>query len=93
MPAIAPPDNPLDVLDATKVALPELTGAGVPNPVVTVGEMVEVMMTPVTEVPRVPAVAPAPVTVTNPEFEVQVPTLQYWLVAQHMPPQSVVMPA
>lgn len=77
MPAIAPADNPLELLAPTKVALPELTGTGVPNPVVTVGVMVEVWMTPVTEVPRVPAVAPAPVTVYAPAFVVQVPALQY----------------
>lgn len=75
MPAIAPPDNPLEVLAVTRVALPELAGTGVPNPVVTVGEMVEVMMTPVTEVPRVPAVAPAVVAVYG--NVVQVPAAQY----------------
>jgi len=76
MPAIAPPDKPLE-LAATKVAFPEAAGTGVPNAVVTVGEIVEVMMTPVTEVPLVPAVALASVTVYTPALVVQVPALQY----------------
>lgn len=77
MPAIAPPDKPLDLLPATNVAFPEAAGTGVPNAVVTVGEMVEVTMTLVTEVPLVPAVALAPDTVYTAALLVQVPTLQY----------------
>ena len=76
MPAIAPPDKPLEVL-GINVEFPEAAGTGVPNAVVTVGEIVEVTMTPVTEVPLVPAVTPAPVTVYTPELDVQVPKLQY----------------
>ena len=76
MPAIAPPDKPPDV-PGTKVAFPEAAGTGVPKPVVTVGEIVEVTMTFVTEVPLVPAVAPAPVTVYTTALVVQVPALQY----------------
>jgi len=77
MPAIAPPDKPPDVVPGINVAFPEAAGAGVPNPVVTVGEIVEVTMTPVTEVPLVPAVALAPVAVYTTALVVQVPALQY----------------
>jgi hypothetical protein len=93
MPAISPPDKPLEAPAGTNVAFPEAAGTGVPNPVVTVGEIVDVMMTPVTEVPLVPAVAPVPVTVYTAVLAVQVSALQYSCVEQQTPPQGVVMPA